>query len=118
MFGVADERAAIERWRERAAKGSRASSGWAETLDAASDARIELLLYEEGANRAAHECPKCGRALLDGGECPLDGTPLEPRQSGLDLAVHQTLLHGGSLLAVGHHADLGAVEGLAALLRF
>ncbi len=115
---VADERAAIERWRERAAKGSRASSGWAETLDAASDARVELLLYEEGANRAAHECPKCGRALLDGGECPLDGTPLEPRQSGLDLAVHQTLLHGGSLLAVGHHADLGAVEGLAALLRF
>ena len=46
------------------------------------------------------------------------GTPLEPRDSGFDLAVHQTLLHGGSLLAVRHHVDLGPVEGLAALLRF
>jgi peptide chain release factor subunit 1 len=115
---VADERAAIERWRERAAKGTRASSGWAETLEAASDARVELLLYDEGANKPAHECPKCGRASLEGGECPLDGTPLEPRDSGFDLAVHQTLLHGGSLLAVRHHVDLGPVEGLAALLRF
>jgi peptide chain release factor subunit 1 len=116
--GVADERAAIERWRERAAKGTRASSGWAETLEAASDARVELLLYDEGANKPAHECQKCGRASLEGGECPLDGTPLEPRDSGFDLAVHQTLLHGGSLLAVRHHVDLGPVEGLAALLRF
>jgi peptide chain release factor subunit 1 len=115
---VADERAAIERWRERAGKGTRASSGWAETLEAASDARVELLLYDEGANKPAHECPKCGRASLEGGECPLDGTPLEPHDSGLDLAVHQTLLHGGSLLAVRHHVDLGPVEGLAALLRF
>ncbi|HET9675862.1 MAG TPA: Vms1/Ankzf1 family peptidyl-tRNA hydrolase [Gaiellaceae bacterium] len=115
---VADERAAIERWRERAAKGTRASSGWAETLEAASDARVELLLYEEEANKPAHECPKCGRASLEGGECALDGTPLEARDSGFDLAVHQTLLHGGSLLAVRHHVDLGPVEGLAALLRF
>ena len=115
---VADERAAIERWRERAAKGSRAASGWSETLAAASDARVELLLYEQDANKPAHECPKCGRAQLEGGECPLDGTPLEPRQSAFDLAVHQTLLHGGSLLAVRHHVDLGPVDGIAALLRF
>jgi peptide chain release factor subunit 1 len=115
---VADERAAIERWRERAAKGSRASSGWAETLPAASDARVALLLYEDGANKPAHECPKCGRAQLEGGECPLDGTPLEPRRFGFDLAVHQTLLHGGSLLSVRHQVDLGPVEGIAALLRF
>jgi peptide chain release factor subunit 1 len=115
---VADEHAAIEKWHERAGKGWRAASGWAETLPAASDGRVELLLYEEGANKPAHECSKCGRAQLEGGECPLDGTPLEPRQFGFDLAVHQTLLHGGSLLAVRHHGDLGPVEGIAALLRF
>jgi peptide chain release factor subunit 1 len=115
---VADERAALDRWRERAGKGSRAASGWAEVLPAASDARVELLLYEQGVNRPAYECSKCGRAQLEGGECPLDGTPLEPRDSGFDLAVHQTLLHGGSLLDVRHHGDLGPVEGIAALLRF
>src|SRR4029453_14840172 len=55
---VADERAAIERWRERAAKGSRAASGWEETLPAASDARVDLLLYEEGGNKPAPERPE------------------------------------------------------------
>jgi peptide chain release factor subunit 1 len=115
---AADEREALERWREEAGTNGRAASGWAETLTAASDARVELLLHEEGADRPAHECPKCGRASLDGGECPLDGTTLEQRDSGFDLAVRQTLLHGGSLLAVRHHVDLGRVDGVGALLRF
>jgi peptide subunit release factor 1 (eRF1) len=113
-----DEHAAIERWREEAGKDGRAASGWAETLDAASDARVEVLLYAEGANTAAHECPQCGRASLEGGSCPLDGTALEPRESGFDLAVQRTLANGGTLLAVRHQVDLGAVGGIAALLRF
>jgi peptide chain release factor subunit 1 len=115
---IADERAALERWRERAGKNGRAASGWAETLTAASDARVELLLYGEGANTPAYECRQCGRASLEGGECPLDGSPLERRESGFDLAVRQTLLNGGSLLAVRSQGDLGPVEGIAALLRF
>jgi peptide chain release factor subunit 1 len=113
-----DEREALARWREEAGKNGRAASGWKDTLDAASDARVELLLYTEGADRPAHECPKCGRAALDGGECPLDGTPLEPRDSAFDLAVHHTLVNGGTLLAVRYQVDLGPVEGIAALLRY
>ena len=113
-----DEHQAIERWREEAGKDGRAASGWAETLEAASDARVEVLLYAAGANTPAHECPQCGRASLAGGECPLDGSPLEPRESGFDLAVERTLANGGTLLAVRHQVDLGAVGGIAALLRF
>lgn len=115
---AADEAEALERWREEAGKDARATTGWQATLEAASDARVELLLYEEGADRPAHECPRCGRAAVDAGSCPLDGTPLEPRDSAFDLAVHQTLAHGGSLLAVRHHGDLGPVEGVGALLRY
>jgi len=115
---AADETEALERWREGAGKNARAASGWQETLDAASDARVELLLYEEGSDRSAHECPQCGRAALDAGSCPLDGTPLEPRDSAFDLAVHQTLQHGGALLAIRHHADLAPVGGVGALLRY
>lgn len=115
---AADEAEALERWREEAGTNGRAASGWAATLEAASDARVELLLQAEGADRPAHECPRCGRAAVEGGECPLDGTVLEPRDSGFDLAVHHTLANGGSLLTVRHHGDLGPVEGLAALLRY
>jgi peptide chain release factor subunit 1 len=113
-----DEHAALERWREEAGRNGRAASGWAETLEAASDARVEVLLYEEGANTPAHECPRCGRASLEGGECPLDGSTFEPRESGFDLAVQRTLANGGTLLALRHQVDLGAVGGIAALLRF
>jgi hypothetical protein len=43
---------------------------------------------------------------------------MEARPEGLDLAVHQTLAHGGSVWAVQAHHDLEPVEGIGALLRF
>jgi hypothetical protein len=115
---AADEHEALERWREVGATNGRAASGWAATLNAASDSRVELLLHQEGADQAAYECPQCGRASLEGGECPLDGTPLEPQDSGFDLAVRETLLHGGSLLEVRHEVGLESADGVGALLRF
>jgi peptide chain release factor subunit 1 len=112
------ENAAAARWREEAAKNARAAAGWPETLEAASDGRVELLLFQLGATREAWQCPACGRVAADGGSCPLDGTRLERREDGLDLAVHQTLAHGGSVLVLRHHHDLEPVEGIGALLRY
>jgi peptide chain release factor subunit 1 len=113
-----DEAAVIERWREEAGRNGRAASGWEQTLEASSDARVELLLFQEGADRPAYRCPACGRAAVSEGSCPLDGTRLEPTDSGLDLAVHQTLAHGGAVWAIRHHEDLAPAEGVGALLRF
>ena len=79
---------------------------------------MELLLYEEAANRPAFRCPACGRLQLGGGKCPLDGTELEEREEGLDLAVHQTLAHGGTALVVTAGRDLEPVGGIGALLRY
>jgi peptide chain release factor subunit 1 len=115
---ASDEHEVLERWREEVGKNARGCAGWADTLAAASDGRVELLLYQEGANKPARECPKCGRAELDAAECPLDGTSMEQRESGFDLAVHQTLAHGGTMLPVRYSVDLGPVEGVGALLRF
>ncbi|MER3409605.1 MAG: hypothetical protein C4306_05775 [Thermoleophilia bacterium] len=111
------ERSVLARWREEAATGGRAASGWAETLEAASDGRVEILLYEERANRAAFRCPACGRLQLEGGKCPLDGTELEEREEGIDLVVHQTLVHGGTALVVTGR-DLESVGGIGAILRY
>jgi peptide chain release factor subunit 1 len=112
------ETEAVERWREEAGRNARASSGWGQTLEAASDGRVELLLFEEGADRPAWECPVCGRVAAEGGACPLDGTAMEQRRDGLDLAVRQTLAHGGAALALTQRQDLEPVEGIGALLRF
>jgi len=113
-----DEAETLERWREEAGRNGRAASGWEQTLEAASDARVELLLFQEGSDRQAFRCPACGRAAVSEGSCPLDGTRLEATDSGLDLAVHQTLAHGGRVWAVRHRDDLDAGDGIGALLRF
>jgi peptide chain release factor subunit 1 len=113
-----EESEAIARWREEAGRGGRAASGWAETLEAASDARVELLLYQEGADHEAAQCPACGRLALEPGPCPLDGTAMERRDDGLDLAVHQALAHGGTVRALKWQQDLEPVGGIGALLRY
>jgi peptide chain release factor subunit 1 len=109
----------LERWRQEAGRDGRASAGWRDTLEAASDGRIELLLFQDGgSDREAWQCPACGRLSASAGKCPLDGTQLERRAEGIDLAVHQTLAHGGTVWAVRGRQDLEPVEGIGALLRF
>ncbi len=108
----------LDRWREEAGRNGRAAAGWDATLEAASDGRVDLLLYQEGADRMAWQCPECGRASTVDGSCPLDGTRMEPRDAGLDVAVHQTLAHGGTVQPVRTRRDLDPVEGIGALLRY
>jgi peptide chain release factor subunit 1 len=108
----------VERWKEEAGRNGRASSGWEETLEAASDGRVECLVFHEGVEHAASQCPACGRVSVRGGRCPLDGTEMEQRDEGLDLAVHQVVAHGGQVLALRHRTDLEPVGGIGALLRY
>ena len=112
------ETEAVERWKEEAGRNARASSGWGPTLEAASDGRVDLLLFQEGVDHEAWECPACGRVGIEGGACPLDGHADGAARGGLDLAVHQTLAHGGTVWAVRQRQDLEPVEGVGALLRF
>ena len=112
------ERDVLERWREEKGRGGRAAAGWAETLEAASDGRVELLLFAEGVKRKAWQCPQCGRGAAEAGDCPLDGAAMHEVDNGLDVAVQRTLAHGGDVLVISVHRDLDPVEGIGALLRF
>jgi peptide chain release factor subunit 1 len=112
------ERQALARWREEAGRNGRAATGWSETLEAASDGRIELLLYRAGVEHEAWRCAACGRLAVDAGKCPLDGTELERRLEGLDLAIHQTLAHGGTACTVTAAHDLEPAGGVGAILRY
>jgi peptide chain release factor subunit 1 len=113
-----EEEQAVERWREEAGRNGRAASGWKATLEAASDGRVELLLYRNGVAHPAWRCPSCGRLTAEDGTCPLDGTRLERTEEGLDLAVHHTLSNGGKVCALTTRADLDPVEGIGAILRY
>ncbi|HEX7582603.1 MAG TPA: Vms1/Ankzf1 family peptidyl-tRNA hydrolase [Gaiellaceae bacterium] len=112
------DEAVIARWREESGKNGRAATGWEQTLEAASDGRAELLLVQDGVDEPAYQCPACGRAQRANGSCPLDGTMLESRESGLDLAVHKTLVHGGTVHVIRERRDLEPVGGVGALLRY
>jgi hypothetical protein len=112
------EAAAVERWRDEAGRDGRASSGWAATLEAVSDGRVEVLLYQEGAGRPAKRCPACGRLAAEGDACPLDGSRFEDAEDGLNLAIRKTLGHAGTVCALRDRRDLDPVEGIGAVLRF
>jgi len=114
---AAREAEAVERWRDELGRGARAVAGASATLDAASDGRVELLLFEAGARTQGFLCRVCGRASADGGACPLDGTALEPCGDGIDLALRLTLVHGGTALAVPLGVLAGA-DGIGAVLRY
>lgn len=114
-----EETQALERWQEEAGRNGRAAAGWEQTLEAASDGRVELLLFASGAQQRAFQCPRCGRASISGGACPLDGTRMEEREDAADLAVHQTLAHGGTVRALSRERpELGPVQGIGAVLRY
>jgi peptide chain release factor subunit 1 len=115
---AAQEREPLRRGRGDPPPHAPPAAGWASTLEAASDGRIELLLVQERANREAFACPQCGRGSMSDGSCPLDGAQMEKRQDGLDLVVHRTLEHGGAVWLARHSEDLVPVEGIGALLRY
>jgi peptide chain release factor subunit 1 len=115
-----EEAALLERLEAREGRGDPAATGWAETLEAASDARVDTLFLEERVEHPAFVCPRDGRAYAADGECPLDGAKLERRDDGANVAVHRTIANGGRIVVVGQGA-LGpskVVGGIAALLRF
>ncbi len=114
----AEEAELLERWRGLAARGERATAGWADTLEALSDGRVEVLLVAEGANRTVWQCAACGRVASVSGECPLDGRAMDDRENGVDVALHRALSHGSRVAVVRHHDDLGPAEGIGALLRY
>jgi hypothetical protein len=107
----------VDRWNDARGVGA-AVEGWPETLAAASDGRVSLLLFRDGVTEPAFTCDSCGRAGSEPGTCPLDGQSLQRRTDGLDIAVRLTLLHGGEARPVRHRSDLDAAGGIGALLIF
>jgi peptide chain release factor subunit 1 len=108
----------LEQWREeRGQESGRATGSWAETLAAAWDGAVDMLIVE-GRGTDAWDCSDCGRGYARPGTCDLDGAPLETAPGGsLESAVRGTLLHGGNIRFAGA-GELDGDLGAAALLRY
>ena len=114
---AAKEAETVARWHDALGQNSKASAGWGPTVEAASDGRVNLLLYESRANQALERCSACGRIQFVDGGCQLDSAELERCDDGIDLVLHRTLEFGGTVLPVVQDglADAG---GIGALLRY
>ncbi len=103
----------------RPGRNARAASGWERTLEAASDGRVELLLYQDGCRQDAFRCPACGRVAAARLDVPArrddDGAArrrARPRRSPDARRTAAT----SSPSSV--RRDLDPVEGIGAILRF
>ena len=108
------------RWaRKKAAPDGRAAAGWEETLQAASDGRVSSCWCRMARTGRRTSAPSAAARNSPMGAARWRRTTLQEAETGLDLAVRQTLTHGGTVEVIGEeHRDLEPVGGLAALLRF
>jgi len=113
LLGAADEqgrRAALQRLAERGACGLDAA------LTAVHERRAAMLLLKEGLEHPGSVCPRCGRAQIDLGPCPVDGSATEEEPNIVDWAVAQALDQDAEILVL--RQGLEHCDGLGALLRF
>ncbi len=108
--------AELTRYAEGIGRQERACAGWQPTLDAAADARVEVLLVTEGANQTMFQCPECRRGFVEDGTCPIDGLALVKREDGVEVVIHHVLANGGQAQSVAPGALNG--EPVGALLRY
>jgi hypothetical protein len=117
---AARERELLDSWHEAAAKHTHGVAGFEDTLAAATDGAVDVLLFQDEPAVAwpvAYECENDGRASLTPGACPLDGGTLVPRQ-GIEVVLRETLRYGGKAFAIQGAEDLARARGVGAMTRF
>lgn len=101
-----------------AAKGSNGVVRLDETLSAAHDGRIQMLLVAAGYDAEGYRCGTCGflttQALT---QCPFCGGSFTHIPHAVEAAIEQVVAQGGDVKTIDHHAQLDEA-GVAALLRY
>ena len=118
---AARERELLDSWHEAAAKHTHGVAGFEDTLEAATDGAVAVLLFQDEPRvewPPAFECEHDGRASLTPGECPLDGGTFVRRPDGLEVVLRETLRYGGKAFATQHQDDLARAQGVGAMTRF
>ncbi|MDQ3587540.1 MAG: host attachment protein [Actinomycetota bacterium] len=112
------EREALDRLKAGVGGGGRGVAGLADTLEALSEQRVEILLKDDGFSADGARCPSCGWLGVEPGACPADGTPLVHRDDVVEDAVERALAQSAEILVVRRFDDLRPLGGVGAVLRF
>ncbi|MDP8944007.1 MAG: hypothetical protein M3N16_07810 [Actinomycetota bacterium] len=113
------ERDALDRLIEGSRAGGRGAAGIDEVLSTLNERRVEILLLEEGFETPGSLCSTCGfLTTTEGGECPVDGGRLEPREDVVENAIELALKQAAEVMVVRLHDDLGSLGSIGAVLRF
>ncbi len=112
------ERELIDRLKAGFGAAGRSAAGVEDVLGTINERRVETLLVAEGFTVPGMACARCGWLTVSGLSCPVDGEPLEPEDDILARAEHAALAQSAEVLVVRHHADLGPLGSVAAILRF
>lgn len=102
------EREALDRLTQAVGSGGRGAAGLADVLKALNDARVELLLVQEGFRAPGRIDPDTG--LLEPAE--------EPGRDIVEPAIERALEQSAGVLIVRRHEDLKPLGGIGAVLRF
>jgi peptide chain release factor subunit 1 len=116
----AREREALDRLGDGSGPPARAATGLDDVLASLNERRVETLLLVNGFSAPGTVCPTCNWLGPEGpARCPVDDTPLEPRQDIVEPAVELALRQSAGVLPLRRHdSELRKRGGVAAVLRF
>ncbi|HEY3725848.1 MAG TPA: hypothetical protein VGL51_01665 [Solirubrobacteraceae bacterium] len=116
----ATEHRALEELSTRLATQGAAATGVEATLEALTERRVETLLLSRDFQAQGGRCRSDGLlTAAHDGNCPLDGTELEPVDDLREAAVEAALLQDAEILVFDETpGELRRGRGIAALLRF
>lgn len=99
-------------------RGQGGNSVWGDgpVLRAIAEERVTQLLLARGRQVSGWVCPRCGWMAMEGGDCPLDGTPLEADTDLSERMIRESLRQDAEVRMLPGER-LGEA-GSAALLRY
>ena len=113
-----EETAGVDAVLTEAAKSRGAVAGLEETLEAVSRGAVHRLYLLRGFTEAGRVCVECGWLQRgDGQTCRVCGKATKAAELG-EAIVDRVIAAGGRVETIESHPGLGAVGGVAALLRY
>jgi peptide chain release factor subunit 1 len=116
-FRTRNEREILDRLGEQLGRDARGAAGLADVLAALNEARVEILLVQDGLRASAARDGQSGMLAAEPGPSPAGGT-FEPVDDVVEEAVQKAIEQNAEVMIVRRHDDLSEHGGIAALLRF
>ncbi len=112
------ERALLDRFNQEVGRGGRAAAGLDDTLAALNEARVEVLLFDDGYHAAGMVETTTGMLTSDTGTVAVDDPQLEVRDDILESAIEKAIEQAADVRVIRRFGDLGPHGGIGAILRF